>query len=165
MPDSSLSLIRAACPSPWRPRWLSSASCGRPWPLWLDCPSCCSTSYPAQNPHLELPLGVPDLGPVLVDAPLKPWYPCARSSRCGGTSLGRSSSVACKPCGVNDHGLLVLARGRNMSLRRQRSRQLVKGHRGVLERSVLVLLAVVADVIVHGVRKRRREKGASEHME
>ncbi len=169
MPDSSLSLIRAACPSPWRPHWLSSASCGRLWPLWLDCPSCCSTSYPAQNPHLELPLGVPDLGPVLVDAPLKPWYPCACSSRCGGTSLGRSSSVACKPCGVNDHGLLVLARGRNMSLRRQRSRQLVKGHRGVLERLVLVvvlvILAVMADVIVHGVRKRRREKGASEHME
>jgi hypothetical protein len=56
-----------------------------------------------------------------------------------------------------------------MSLRRQRSRQLVKGHRGVLERSVLVvvlvILAVVADVIVHGVRKRRREKGAPKHME
>ena len=45
----------------------------------------------------------------------------------------------------------------------------MKGHRGVLERSVLVvvlvILAVMADVIVHGVRKRRREKGASEHME
>ena len=52
-----------------------------------------------------------------------------------------------------------------MSLRRQRSRQLVKGHRGVLERSVLVLLAVMADVIVHGVRKRCREKGAPKYME